>query len=168
MPARVFRRATGCGIPRCRDPNHQEFPIPRTRPRSRRLHVSTPPPSPDMARTLLRLDRRPPGVLWCTGLEAVLELSWNLLHVPHASSAGRLSPLGLLSPVVCCIESQPGVLILHFPEHRLYPTAPSSPETRYLCDSIQLENVVWPANKHNAGSRGRKRLHVHFRVLAEG
>jgi len=39
-------------------------------------------------------------ILWYTGLEAILELSWDALHVTHTSGAGGLPPLGLLAPVV--------------------------------------------------------------------
>lgn len=50
---------------------------------------------------LFGLNSRSPRVFWYTGLEAVLELSWHLLQVTHTSSAGSLSPLGLLAPVDC-------------------------------------------------------------------
>jgi hypothetical protein len=42
-----------------------------------------------------------PRILWYAELEAVLELSWYLLQGTHASTAGGLSPLGLLAPVDC-------------------------------------------------------------------
>lgn len=38
--------------------------------------------------------------LWCASLETVLELAWDELERSHASSAGGLSPLCLLTPVV--------------------------------------------------------------------
>jgi hypothetical protein len=50
---------------------------------------------------LFGLDGWSSRIFWYTELEAVLELSWHLLQVAHTSSAGGLSPLGLLAPVVC-------------------------------------------------------------------
>ena len=47
-------------------------------------------------------------VLRCTGLEAILELSGNALHVSHTSSTGSLSPLSLLAPVVYNISLASG------------------------------------------------------------
>ena len=41
------------------------------------------------------------STLWRTELETVLELAWDELERSHASGAGGLSPLGLLTPVVC-------------------------------------------------------------------
>lgn len=49
----------------------------------------------------LQLRRRSSRILWCTSLEAILELSRNFLHVAHTAGAGCLPPLGLLTPVVC-------------------------------------------------------------------
>lgn len=55
---------------------------------------------PDM-QPLLRLAGWSPRILWYTGLEAILEFSWNALHVSHTSGSSGLSALGLLAPVVC-------------------------------------------------------------------
>lgn len=41
------------------------------------------------------------GTLGSAGLEAVLEPPGNVLQVAHAASAGGLSPLALVAPVVC-------------------------------------------------------------------
>jgi hypothetical protein len=49
---------------------------------------------------LFGLDGWSPRSLWYTGLEAILELSWDTLHVAHTSGTSGLSPLGLLAPVV--------------------------------------------------------------------
>ena len=50
--------------------------------------------------SLLSLGSWTLGVLWNAGLEAVLESSWDGLHVAHAAGTGGLSSLGLLTPVV--------------------------------------------------------------------
>jgi hypothetical protein len=41
------------------------------------------------------------GALGCALLETVGELAWDELEGSHAAGSGRLSPLGLLAPVVC-------------------------------------------------------------------
>lgn len=42
-------------------------------------------------------------ILWYASLEAVLEFTWDTLHVAHTSSTSGLSPLCLLAPVVCAV-----------------------------------------------------------------
>jgi len=49
---------------------------------------------------LFSLSSWSPRILWCTGLEAILEFAWNTLHVAHATGTGGLSSLSLLAPVV--------------------------------------------------------------------
>lgn len=51
--------------------------------------------------TTLCLVRWASRALGCALLEAILEFAWNQLHRSHAAGAGRLSPLRLLTPVVC-------------------------------------------------------------------
>lgn len=45
--------------------------------------------------------RRTPGALGRAGLEAILEFARHVLEGAHAARAGRLSSLGLETPVVC-------------------------------------------------------------------
>jgi hypothetical protein len=52
---------------------------------------------------LFGLGRWSSCILGGTGLEAILEFSGNALHVSHTSSTGSLSPLSLLTPVVCIL-----------------------------------------------------------------
>ena len=58
---------------------------------------------------LLRAACRTPRALWCALLETVLEFARDELQRPHAAGTGCLSPLGLLSPVVCMV-----VLVSYF------------------------------------------------------
>lgn len=67
---------------------------------SHKQSIRNPKSTPQM-HPLFGLGRWSPRVLGGTGLEAILELSGNALHVPHTSSTGGLSPLSLLAPVVC-------------------------------------------------------------------
>ena len=58
-------------------------------------------PTPQMHTLLIWACLRTSRTLGRTTLEPILEFSGDVLHRSHTSSAGGLSPLGLLTPVVC-------------------------------------------------------------------
>ena len=75
-------------------PSARRFPSSRTRPMQ---PILSPCPFPRVPSGLVRT----PRVLGRADPEAVLELARDAAEGPQAAGAGRLSPLGLLAPVVC-------------------------------------------------------------------
>lgn len=94
-PQRMIERTTPCIIMRRRKKRSDELSS-----RKKRIHSST----ALFIVSLLGLGLSlcwSSGVVWCSGLETVLEPSGDTLEVSCPAGTGGLSSLGLLGPVVC-------------------------------------------------------------------